>query len=212
MLNSMGISKDIAGQLFGRLTAIKQHKKYNGRWIWECLCSCGATTYLPVGALTTGHTKSCGCFFKEKTRMSKNKRHGETRSLTYCKWANMKSRCLDINSTSYKVYGGKGITISKRWMHYENFVEDMGRCPSKKYSLDRINNKKGYSKANCKWSTFREQALNRSMTIWFTKNGEKLCLKDWAAKLKIRYKWLSAKLKKVENKRKFFDSLFTGNK
>ena len=71
----------------------------------------------------------------------------------------MKKRCFDNNDKRYKDYGGRGITVSAEWMKFENFYRDMGDAPEG-LSLDRIDNNKGYSKDNCKWSTAKEQQRN----------------------------------------------------
>ena len=53
---------DIAGQRFGKLTAIKPtEERYDGRVIWECVCDCGNTTFVTMSNLQMGYTKSCGC-------------------------------------------------------------------------------------------------------------------------------------------------------
>lgn len=62
---------DITRQRFGLLVAIKPTNKRasNGAVIWECLCDCGNTTYVPLGQLTRGHTLSCGCRHQSKWEM-----------------------------------------------------------------------------------------------------------------------------------------------
>jgi hypothetical protein len=52
-----------------------------------------------------------------------------------------------------------GVTICSRWKKFENFLVDMGE-PPEGYSLDRIDNTKGYSKKNCRWVPLAEQARN----------------------------------------------------
>ena len=66
-----GKPMDVAGKRFGLLTAIRPTEKRgsNGAIIWECLCDCGNTTYVPLGQLTRGHTLSCGCRHKSKWEM-----------------------------------------------------------------------------------------------------------------------------------------------
>lgn len=79
----------------------------------------------------------------------------------YRSWQMMKNRCLNPNARDYAYYGGKGITVCKRWLKFDSFLEDMGRRPSEFYTLDRINPDKGYSKQNCRWATRKEQSRNR---------------------------------------------------
>lgn len=53
--------KDIAGQKFGELTAVRPTKnRYFGSIVWECRCLCGKTCYVPHLSLCRGLTKSCG--------------------------------------------------------------------------------------------------------------------------------------------------------
>lgn len=66
----MGVSVNIAGQVFGRLIAIEptEERDSSGRIIWRCICSCADKTEYFVGAsnLRNGHTQSCGCLQKER--------------------------------------------------------------------------------------------------------------------------------------------------
>ena len=50
----------LEGQKFGRLTALYRIKIDN-KYYYHCICDCGAEKDVPVSALTTGKTLSCGC-------------------------------------------------------------------------------------------------------------------------------------------------------
>ena len=56
-------SKNLLGQIFGRLTVIEKTDKRasSGSIIWKCQCECGNIIEVPTNALTSAHTMSCGC-------------------------------------------------------------------------------------------------------------------------------------------------------
>ena len=101
-------------------------------------------------------------------------------------WSGMKSRCRNKNNKDYSNYGGRGITISNRWLNsFDNFLKDMVERKSSTHSIDRINNNKGYSKENCKWSTSKEQLRNKRNNRLITFEGETKCMAEWVEKFSI---------------------------
>ena len=90
--------------------------------------------------------------------MIKNK----TKHPLYSTWKDMRRRCRATNRDDYKYY--KDISVCKRWNIFENFVEDMGLKPNKSFTLDRIDNTKGYFKENCRWASIKQQNNNTSQS------------------------------------------------
>ena len=108
-----------------------------------------------------GDTKSCGCL-KVKLLSERNTHHAthkQSTTYTYKKWAGMRHRVLNTLNPKNKCY--IGVAIDKSWDIYTNFLNDMGECPHE-YSLDRIDNSKGYYKSNCRWVPKYRQAANTS--------------------------------------------------
>lgn len=64
--------KDISGQRFGRLKAIKPAGKQGKRRLYECVCDCGTVKKVQMGALTSGNTKSCGCLPRGRKKYKVN--------------------------------------------------------------------------------------------------------------------------------------------
>ncbi len=62
---------DIAGQKYGRLTAIYRvaGKTFRGSTLWHCKCDCGNEVDIPYNTLVHTHQQSCGCQKKEHDLM-----------------------------------------------------------------------------------------------------------------------------------------------
>jgi len=104
-----------------------------------------------------------------------------SRSPEYQIWSAMISRCRCPKTQRYSRYGGRGIKVCQRWMEdFSNFLADMGSCPSKTHSLERLDNNGDYCQENCKWATRREQYRNKSTNRKITVNGVTNILRDWA--------------------------------
>ena len=182
--------KDIAGQRFGRLIALRPtEKRQSESVIWECACDCGKFCEVVSTALQRGHTKSCGCFYQEKIHEGMSKTHGHDstkfgKTATYRTWDGIIQRCCNPHSPVYLKYGARGITVCDRWKRFENFLADMGDRPLGK-TIDRIDSSKGYYPENCRWATIFEQNANTTRNVWVVFNGQTLILSEWARRLNI---------------------------
>jgi len=86
----------------------------------------------------------------------------------------MMRRCYKTTHQSFHDYGGRGITVCKRWHNFENFLADMGSRPDPKLTLERVDNDKGYSPENCKWATRKEQYRNKRAYRWNKLDADKV--------------------------------------
>jgi hypothetical protein len=105
----------------------------------------------------------------------------------------MMQRCRNPKSTGWKHYGGRGVKICERWLDFKNFLADMGPRPIGT-SIERKERDGDYEPINCRWATAGEQSRNTRRTKLVTFNGETMCLKDWAARLGVRYNTLVLRL------------------
>lgn len=160
------------GQKFNRLTVVKEEEKlkYEKSTVrrFLCRCDCGNEKIIIGAHLRSGKIQSCGCYNIEvasKRLTDYSTTHGNWHHPLWQTYYNMKRRCYNKKRKDYPLYGGRGIKVEDVWLGddgFNNFVKDMGLKPDKFYSIDRINVNGNYGPDNCKWSTPKEQANNRT--------------------------------------------------
>ena len=196
--------ENLAGQTFERLHVLRQvGRTKHGSVRWKCRCSCGNTTIVSAGDLKSRHTMSCGCRRREVSA-ARQRTHGESgtrvglpASSEYKTWASIIQRCTNLNNPNYKNYGGRGITVCKHWMKFENFLADMGRRPSSKHTIERKDNEGPYSQENCTWATMLEQGNNKRSNHLITFKGETQTLSEWARRTGINQTTIRSRLDRL---------------
>ncbi len=155
---------------------------------------CGASFEAVLSVVKSGHARYCG----QACAGAAKRTHGEAsqrRTPEYVAWLGMKQRCFSPRSTSYKHYGGRGITVCAAWRaSFETFRSDMGRRPSPDHSLDRIDNDGDYEPGNVRWAPPSVQGRNRSVNRRLTVNGVTRSLVEWSEQVHIGPETLSRRL------------------
>lgn len=208
---------DLTGHKYHSLTVVKMvHRDDNYNIKWECLCDCGNTVVVYGDNLRRNHTKSCGCkkgmFISEKLVTHINCMGKPTPE--YTAWSAMKDRCSNGTRVSNrKRYIDRGIKVCERWsVSFAAFLSDMGKRPSNKHSLDRIENDKGYYKENCRWATKPQQANNTNRNVWYEHNGIRLTCSNWAKVFDVNYHAISWHIKRGKSFSDVFNHFKARNK
>jgi hypothetical protein len=178
--------RDLTGQKFGRLTVVSYAGMSDAkrrRHKWNCECECGAMVVHTSQVLSGKHRHSCGCWSRE---IANEKSLPMRKTPVYIAWANAKTRCCNPNVPGYKDYGGRGISMCKRWFDsFDAFYEDMGPIPEGHSSIDRIDVNGNYEPGNCRWATPLMQGENTRRTVLLTHNGITRHASEWSRVLGV---------------------------
>lgn len=127
-----------------------------------------------------------------------NYRHGFSHTRIDNIYKSMVSRCNKPKDSSYKRYGARGITVCEEWTKdktkffewaFENGYTD-------ELTIDRIDNSKGYSPANCRWATYKEQANNTRNNHVIDAFGQRHTMTEWSDITGIKVGTIWMRLKK----------------
>ena len=173
--------KNLTGQKFGRLTVVSLDKNIKGKIYWLCKCDCGKIVSVLRSSLTSGNTKSCGCY-KRNLDKKRFRKHGMTNTRIYRIWSGMKKRCNNPKDSNYNFYGGRNIKVCEDWE--KNFINFYNWAMANGYkedlTIDRINNNGNYEPSNCRWITQAEQTRNERSNVRITIDGKTKLLSEWA--------------------------------
>jgi hypothetical protein len=182
----MGKKIDLVGRKFGRLEVVSRAgSDKRGEVLWKCKCDCGNECKVLGSNLRSGHTKSCGCYNNER-RKEIHITHKMSDRPIYGVWAHMIQRCTNPKATFYYRYGGRGIKVCEEWLKFDNFYKDMGDCPENG-TIDRIDNDGDYEPENCRWSSQKINARNKSNNVNITYNGKTQCIAAWEEELGFKH-------------------------
>lgn len=148
------------GDVYGRLTVTELLPGQRAR----VLCECGVERVVHQSNVRAGRTRSCGCLHRELLRETR-RTHGLTNSPEYTAWVSAKTRVTNQNTKSWPNYGGRGVRMAEEWLDdFAAFIAHIGPRPGPGYSIDRIDNERGYEPGNVRWATALEQRANRRPT------------------------------------------------
>jgi hypothetical protein len=183
---------EIAGKRYNRLTALFPDEKRLGCYWFQC--DCGRKKSIRKHHVTSGQQLSCGCYSPRRT-------HGGGGTPEYKSWHAMLTRCLNPKHKQFSDYGGRGITVCSEWQEgFANFLRDMGKRPSLRHTLDRVDNDGNYEPGNCRWATWKEQINNRPPRRHMTSitfEGRTMSQTEWAKELGVSRSVVSRRLKRM---------------
>lgn len=125
-------------------------------------------------------------------------KHGLTKDPVFYVWYAMVQRCHNPNHPSYCRYGAIGRTVCDEWRETPNAFVEWAHANGyeKGLSLDRIDNEKGYSPDNCRWTDRFVQQNNTRRNHYITVGGESRSISEWARIKGVRRGLILQRLKR----------------
>lgn len=179
------VGPDLTGEKIGSWTVIERGPKTkSGSLTWKCKCDCGTVNNVLAQSLRSGKSKGCHACLWNRQLHPRAHTDGSRRWIdnketkVYRRWRSMKERCNNPNNKSYKNYGGRGIYVCNEWnasfQAYFDYVSKLDHFGEEGYTLDRIDNNKGYEPGNVRWATKSEQERNKRKGLHRTKHNNSI--------------------------------------
>lgn len=165
MLQASSDSQRDERTLFARLEVLSlHHRDAWGKAYWLCVCACDAFVIVREYHITSGAVKSCGCLRREGQRALAT--HHRVPKYLHNTWAGIIQRTTNPKAPNWKYYGARGISMHPPWRaDFDVFRDDvlrlLGPRPADGFSIDRIDNERGYVPGNIRWATAKVQRRNQ---------------------------------------------------
>lgn len=185
----------LEGQTFGLLLVLRREGSIKSRSAWRCRCSCGQEVTVTGAKLLCGERKACaqnGHRSSSKYPAGMLKKHRPE----YSSWYTARARCENKKDFAYANYGRRGITFCKRWQQFVNFIADMGRKPTSKHTLERIDVNGNYEPSNCRWATRAEQMRNLRTSVYVEVEGVQVNILNVVDKLGLSRELVRGRLQR----------------
>jgi len=157
------IDQEIGDNNIKFIKEVNPYKRPDGREERKALflCHCGNEWETTIHQVSSNDIVSCGC--KRFGKSNHGYKHGLSKHLLYVKYNSMIKRCYNKNDKSFKIYGGRGITVCEEWKNdFKAFYDwSIANGWTKDLTIDRIDNNKGYEPSNCRWATLSIQNRNK---------------------------------------------------
>lgn len=152
---------ELVKEKFGKLKIVAEAEPYifpNGAKQRQmlCVCDCGSETVVNLYNMLSGNTQGCSLCAKNTPK------HRLSKLPEYHLYRAMISRCHNPADKGFPNYGGRGIVVEDVFRDsFEAFLEEIGRRPTKRHSIDRIDVNKNYERGNIRWALPSEQQHNK---------------------------------------------------
>lgn len=152
----------------------------NRRFIVKCSV-CGRERVKDLSSMKRCKTGMCISCKNDKLFT----KHGLSNNPLYFVLKDMHSRCEDTTHHKYYMYGERGIGVCAEWSDtpegIANFVKWSEENGYKQgLVIDRVDNYKGYSPENCRWTTYAMNNFNVRRTKGYRRN-------NWGYEVYITY-------------------------
>lgn len=171
------LKNDLKGTKYGRLKVLCRTKNKQRHAAWICVCDCGNMLVVRGLNLKSGITNSCGCLQRDSSCWERKDYKQPSKSREAIAFNAAQQRCQNPKHISYKNYGGREIKFLIP--SYRDLIATIGKKPTDRHQLDRIDTSKNYTLDNVQWSTHKQNRRNCRNTVYLTIDGVTKPRAEW---------------------------------